>query len=74
MWVNAGHGRDFYPLADHMTKFKNFTKEENCDFSAFQFSLHFMLGQALTNLIGNRPEHNNMTLDRKSMQRFHKWE
>ena len=24
--VNADHGRDFNPLADHMTKFKNFTK------------------------------------------------
>ena len=32
MWVNADHGRDFHPLADHMTKLKNFTKEENLDF------------------------------------------
>ena len=35
VWVNADHGRYFHPLADHMTKLKNFTKEENCDFSAF---------------------------------------
>ena len=33
--VNADHERDFHPLADHMTKLKNFTKEENHDFSAF---------------------------------------
>ena len=31
VWVNADHGRDFHPLA----KLKNFTKEENHDFSAF---------------------------------------
>ena len=51
VWVNADHGRDFHPLADHMTKLRNFTKEENCDFSAFRFSLQLMLEQALTNLI-----------------------
>ena len=34
-----------------MTKLRNFTKEENRDFSAFKFSLQLMLGQALTNLI-----------------------
>ena len=44
-WVNAGHGRDFHPPADHMTKFQNFTKEENRDFSAFRFSLQLMLEQ-----------------------------
>ena len=32
MWVNADHGRDLHPLADHMTKLNNFTKEENHDF------------------------------------------
>ena len=32
---NADHGRDFHSLSDHMTKLRNFTKEENCDFSAF---------------------------------------
>ena len=51
VWVNADHGRDFHPLADHMTKLRNFTKEENRDFSAFRFSLQLMLEQALTNLI-----------------------
>ena len=35
VWVNADHGRDFNPLADHMTKLRNFIKEENQDFYAF---------------------------------------
>ena len=35
VWVNADHVRDFHPLTDHMTKLQNFTKEQNCDFSAF---------------------------------------
>ena len=39
VWVNADHGRDLHLLADHMTKLKNFSKEENRDFSAFRFSL-----------------------------------
>ena len=51
VWVNADHGRDFHPLADHMTKLQNFIKEENCDCSAFQFSFHLMFEQALSNLI-----------------------
>ena len=37
VWVNADHGRDFHPFADHTT--------------AFRFSLHLMLEQALSNLI-----------------------
>ena len=41
--VSADHGRDFHPLADHMTKLRNFTKEQNRDFSAFQISLNFQL-------------------------------
>ena len=45
VWVNADHGRDFHPLADHMTKLRNFTKEE------IIFSLQLMLEKALTNLI-----------------------
>ena len=51
MWVNADHGRDLHPLADHMTKIRNFTKEENRDFSKFRFSLQLMLEQLLTNVI-----------------------
>ena len=51
VYVNADHGRDLHPLADHMTKLKNFTKEENRDFSAFRFSLQLILEQALINLI-----------------------
>ena len=43
VWVNADHGRDFHPSADHMTKLKKFIKEENRDFSAFRFSLQLML-------------------------------
>ena len=49
--VNADHGCDPHPRANHMTKLNNFTKEENCDFSAFRFSLQLMLEQTLTNLI-----------------------
>ena len=49
--VNADRGRDLHPLADHMTKSRNFTKEENRDLLAFRFSLQLMLEQALTNLI-----------------------
>ena len=37
--VNADHRRDFHPLSDHMTKLRNFTKEENSDFQRFNF--HF---------------------------------
>ena len=39
VWVNADHGHDLHPLADHMTKLQNFIKEQNRDFSAFRFSL-----------------------------------
>ena len=39
VWVNSDHGRDFHPLADYMTKLRNFTKEENRDCSAILFSL-----------------------------------
>ena len=46
-----GHGCDLRPLADHTTKLRNFTKEENRDFSAILFSLQLMREQTLTNLI-----------------------
>ena len=49
--VTADHGRDFHPLADRMTKSRNFTKGENRDFTAFRFSIHLMLEQVLSNLI-----------------------
>ena len=51
VWVNADQVRKLHPLADHMTKLNNFTKEENRDFSALRFSLQLMLEQALTNFI-----------------------
>ena len=35
VWVNADHGHDLHPLADHMTKLNNFTKEENLYFVSF---------------------------------------
>ena len=35
VWVSGDYGRDLHPLADHMTKLQNFTKEQNRDFSAF---------------------------------------
>ena len=38
-------------IADHMTKLRNFTKEEIRDFSAILFSHQLMLKKALTNLI-----------------------
>ena len=40
--VSAGRGCDFHPLAAHMTKLRNFTYGEMCEFSAFPFSLHLM--------------------------------
>ena len=51
MQFNVDHGRDFRPLADHMTKLQNFTKGEICEFSAFPFSVHLMFDQTLSNLI-----------------------
>ena len=51
MRVNADHGRGFNPISVHMTKLRNFTKCENRDFSAFRFSLHSVLEQALRQLI-----------------------
>ena len=38
--VNADQERDLHPLADHMIKLRNFTKEENRDFSAIRFSIN----------------------------------
>ena len=38
--VNAGHGRDFHPLADHMVKLKHFNKGKIHKFSTFPFSFH----------------------------------
>ena len=32
VWVNADHGRDLHPLANHMAKLRNFTEEQNRDF------------------------------------------
>ena len=43
--VNADLGRDLNPLADHMRKFRHFTKDANRDFSVFRFSLHLILEQ-----------------------------
>ena len=51
VWAKADHGRDFHPLADHMTKLRNFTKEENLDFSAFRFSLQLIIEKARINFI-----------------------
>ena len=43
VWVNANYGHDLNPLSnplsDHITKLRNFTKEENRDFQHFDF--HF---------------------------------
>ena len=51
VWVNADHGRDLHPLTDHLTKLRNFTKEENGNFSAFRFSLQLMLEQLIACLM-----------------------
>ena len=47
VWVKADHGRDLHPLANHMTKLRNFI----VIFSAFRFLLQLMLEQVLTHLI-----------------------
>ena len=39
VWVNADHGRDFHPLADHMTKLRNFPRNKIVIFQHFDF--HF---------------------------------
>ena len=49
--VNADNLRDFNPLADHMTKLRNVTMGEKCDFSTFRFLYSLMVQQALSNLI-----------------------
>ena len=49
--VNADHRRDFHPLADHMTKLRDFTKGEIREFSAFPFSFHLMFDETLSDLI-----------------------
>ena len=49
VWVNADHGHDFYPLTNHITKLRNFTKGEICQLSAFP--LYLMFDQTLSNLI-----------------------
>ena len=49
--VKADHGCDFHPLADRVTKLRNFTKVDIREFSAFPFSLQLMFDQMLTNLI-----------------------
>ena len=48
VWVNADHGHNLHPLADHMTELQHFTNEENRNFSAFRFLLQLMLEQATT--------------------------
>ena len=49
--VNADHGSDLNPLAGHMTKLRNFTKGEICEFSVFPFSLQLLFDQTLSTII-----------------------
>ena len=49
--VNADHGHDFHPLADHMNKLQNFTKGEIHEFSAFPYSLQLMFFNLITHLM-----------------------
>ena len=39
VWVNADHGRDLHPLADHMTKSKISHREKIVIFQHFDFHL-----------------------------------
>ena len=41
--VNTDNGREFHPLADHMTKLTKFIKGGICEFSVFPFSLHCLI-------------------------------
>ena len=50
MRVNANLRRDLRPLADHMTKLRNFNKGEIHEFSAFPFSLKLILDQTLSDV------------------------
>ena len=52
LWINANHGRDFHPLADHMTKLRHLTMGEIREFLVFPFSLQLMFDKKLSNLIG----------------------
>ena len=49
--LNTDYGSDFHPLADHMTKLRNFTKGEIREFSEFTFLLQLMIDQQFGNLI-----------------------
>ena len=51
VWVSADHGHYFHPFINHMTKLRNFTKDEICEFLALAFSLQLMFDQTLINLI-----------------------
>ena len=51
VWVNADHGRDFHPLANHTTKLRNVTKGEIREFSAFPCSLRLMFDQEFSHLL-----------------------
>ena len=48
--VKADHGCVFHPLADHLTKLRNFTNGEIREFSAFPISLQLLFDQTLSNL------------------------
>ena len=45
--VYADHWRDFHPLADHMTKLRNFIKVEIREFSAFPLSFQKNAGSRI---------------------------
>ena len=77
VWVNTDHGRDIHLHADHMTRLRNFTKEENRDISAFRFSVHLVLEQALSNLIvclmiSPKNTHKSCTHELACLTRFNK--
>ena len=49
--VNADHGRDFHPLAEHTTTLNNFIKGEIREFLAFPFSLDLKFDRTLSKLV-----------------------
>ena len=50
--INPNHGRDFHPLADQLTKVRNFKKGEIREFTTFPFSLQLnIFNQRLSNVM-----------------------
>ena len=68
VWVNADHGRDLHPLADHMTtlKFTKFHQGRKSTFFSISICFQLILEQALTNVIACP------TISQNCVQKLHK--